>query len=267
MTLPLSAAETPRFLVHQTVCPGHHSASAGPSPRLQTRRQDTRRCLSDRRSHFLGHRNGRTPRCRGSGSRLAAALTPDCGVAALAEYQSVRLWNTENASNRRTDRCFRRHQHPCTDDDGSLLATGGDTHLVELWNTRTGDRLHTLRGHDAYLGAAAFASSGELLATGAHDRTIRLWDPVAGKQVRLLEAIPIRCPHCFSCRTARRSSHRVGTRLSLWDAATGKEKNGSRKISLACDGSWSWKRRQKSWRRRSLDGAARIWNVATGKRR
>ncbi len=66
--------------------------------------------------------------------------------------------------------------------DGKLLAAGGASGVVTLWDTSSG-LLHTsLRGHTAPIHAIAFSPDGQTIATGSEDRTVRVWDAAVGQE-------------------------------------------------------------------------------------
>ncbi len=72
----------------------------------------------------------------------------------------------------------------CVNYDGSLLATGANNDIVRLWDTRTGELLHSLSGHpqyqDCYL---CFSPDGKILGSVLNSRAVRLWDLETGKPV------------------------------------------------------------------------------------
>jgi WD40 repeat protein/class 3 adenylate cyclase len=70
--------------------------------------------------------------------------------------------------------------------DGSRFATTGEDGTATVWETDTGKRLLTLRGHKGAVNGIAFSPDGSLLATSGSDRTVRLWDAVSGRQIRVL---------------------------------------------------------------------------------
>jgi WD40 repeat protein len=68
--------------------------------------------------------------------------------------------------------------------DGSLLAVGlWDTTnslgalnpTIELWDTRTGTRLHVLQDYAARVSGLSFSPDGAWLLSGSPDGTVRLW--------------------------------------------------------------------------------------------
>ncbi|HEY8115965.1 MAG TPA: WD40 repeat domain-containing protein, partial [Actinomycetota bacterium] len=70
--------------------------------------------------------------------------------------------------------------------DGSRFATTGQDGTATVWETDTGKRLLTLRGHEGEVNGVAFNPDGSLLATTGDDRTVRLWDAASGRQIHVL---------------------------------------------------------------------------------
>ena len=68
--------------------------------------------------------------------------------------------------------------------DGSILATAGDDHFVNLWRIDDGKLAHQLLGHGDWVRAVQFSPDGKLLASAGDDRGIRLWNPATGELVR-----------------------------------------------------------------------------------
>lgn len=64
--------------------------------------------------------------------------------------------------------------------DGRTLASGGEDHLVRLWDVRTGHLRQTLRGHSREVRSLCFSPDGRTLASGSLDDTIRLWNARTG---------------------------------------------------------------------------------------
>jgi WD40 repeat protein len=71
-------------------------------------------------------------------------------------------------------------------DDGKRFATTGEDGSPTVWETDTGKRLLTLRGHKGGVNGIAFSPDGSLLATTGDDRTVRLWDAASGRQIHVL---------------------------------------------------------------------------------
>ncbi len=70
--------------------------------------------------------------------------------------------------------------------DGSRFATTSEDGTATVWETDTGKRLLTLRGHKGEVNGIAFSPDGSLLATTGSDRTVRLWDGASGRQIHVL---------------------------------------------------------------------------------
>ncbi|HWA98244.1 MAG TPA: WD40 repeat domain-containing protein [Pirellulales bacterium] len=60
--------------------------------------------------------------------------------------------------------------------DGKLLASGGDDHIVRIWDRETGKITKNLRGHTDWVRTAEFHPDNKRLITAADDHTIRLWN-------------------------------------------------------------------------------------------
>jgi WD40 repeat protein len=68
--------------------------------------------------------------------------------------------------------------------DGRLLATGGRDYRIDLWQSATGKKQHTLVGHSDDITCLAFFSSGQTLVSGSFDKTIRCWDLTVGTELQ-----------------------------------------------------------------------------------
>jgi WD40 repeat protein len=61
--------------------------------------------------------------------------------------------------------------------DGSLAASGNDSHNITLWDTSTGQRVgEPLVGHEVIIMSLAFSPDGSSLASGDIDGTVILWN-------------------------------------------------------------------------------------------
>jgi WD40 repeat protein len=67
--------------------------------------------------------------------------------------------------------------------DGRRLATGGKEKTAVLWDIGTGQRLHTLAGHEGRVYSLAFSRDGSLLATGSDPGMVKLWNVASGRMI------------------------------------------------------------------------------------
>lgn len=124
----------------------------------------------------------------GSGGVADLSVSPD----------GQRLWVPSTAGERVWDisRGVWSEEHlslpiKCLSPDGRIAARVDYTReaypspQVVLLGTRSGETLHTLRGHRYSVEAVAFSPDGSLLATGSRDSTVRIWSVATGKQLRL----------------------------------------------------------------------------------
>ncbi len=78
---------------------------------------------------------------------------------------------------------------PCFSPDSKfVLGYGGLDRKAFVWNTATGELVHTLVGHTDNVSSASYASGPPLLLTTSWDRTFRLWDSTTGKELPLTQS-------------------------------------------------------------------------------
>ena len=57
---------------------------------------------------------------------------------------------------------------------------------LRIWDTDTGQEIHTLHGHMDGVASVTFGRDGRLLASASHDRTVRVWDAMTGHEMAIL---------------------------------------------------------------------------------
>ena len=149
--------------------------------------------------------------------------------------------------------------------DGSRVATASDDGTARIWDSRTGELLHTLEGHFGGVRSAVFSGDRSRVVTASYDGIARIWDSRTGELLHTLEG------HSGVVRSAVFSGDgsRVATASSdgtarIWDSRTGEmlhtlegHSSGVNSAVFSGDGSRVVTT--------SYDGTARIWDVKTGK--
>jgi WD40 repeat protein len=152
----------------------------------------------------------------------------------------VKLWDVDRTAPgpkpRLTDRFEPRgHQWRintvAVSPDGRLAYTGEEGPGGRLWELATGKEIRTFEGGWWYPRCAAFSPDGKILATGHMIGVVYLWDadltreiPGRGKRLRKLEGISHEVVGVSFLRDGKTVvAHSVGSDLTFWDTATGKE--------------------------------------------
>ncbi len=98
-----------------------------------------------------------------------AALTSDRPTLLKCDSLPVQLWQRLRTLNTGLS-----VQTVAISPDGGVLASGGDSKLIHLWNLSIGDAIATLPGHVQTVRSLAFSPDGSLLASASQDHTIKL---------------------------------------------------------------------------------------------
>jgi WD40 repeat protein len=111
------------------------------------------------------------------------------------------------------------------DPTGTRIASGSDDHSIRLWETATGDQIHSpFFGHTNSVLNVKFSPDGQLIASSSSDRTVILWDVATGKPRGLTrERIPVSIESApFSRETSPDQPELSGDpHYTLRDMATG----------------------------------------------
>jgi len=198
-------------------------------------------------------------------SAQAVAWSPDGGLLASAEEDTVRLWEVATGTEIRR---LQGHEHSiwsvAFSPDGKSLASGSYDKTVRLWDIATGTEIRRFHGHEHSIWSVAFSPDGESLASGSYDRTIRLWKVATGTEIRRLQG------HESSVRSVAFSpdgkslaSGSDDKTVRLWEVATGRktlELSGHKhyvwSVAFSPDG--------KFLASGSYDRTVCLWEVVTG---
>jgi WD40 repeat protein len=154
--------------------------------------------------------------------------------------------------------------------DGDRVASAGDTGVIQLWNSATGDAMVRIRAGSG-LRSLAFSPDGATLASAGRDGTVRLWDSASGapRGSALRGRSGDVSAVAFSPDGRTLASAGSGAALYLWDVrrrarrlgplvASGESGGGMvRSVAFSADG-----RRLATV---AYDGSVRVWDVRTGR--
>lgn len=154
----------------------------------------------------------------------------------------------------------------CFSPDGRSVVTGSPVFQLALHDSRTGDELMTLKGHQYWANESAFSPDGRRLATGCQtvDDAARVWDTTSGVELLSLKGNGGSVwSLCFSPDGKQIATGGVDGRVRLWDATTGAKLQtlvGHERVVTAVAFSPDGSRLVTG----SQDRTARIWEATTG---
>ena len=112
--------------------------------------------------------------------------------------------------------------------DGRFIASTSPDHAVLLWNSRTGELMHTLGRHDDSVFALAFAPGGRSLVSGGggvglRDQSCRVWQVPDGRPVARLTKHDntVLCAAISPDGTLAATAGGNNQEIYLWDPRTG----------------------------------------------
>ncbi|NEP29186.1 tetratricopeptide repeat protein, partial [Moorena sp. SIO3I6] len=106
--------------------------------------------------------------------------------------------------------------------DGKQILSGSNDRTVRLWDTESGQLIHTLQGHTRAVSNIAFSPDGKQIVSSSWDKTVRLWDTETGQLIHPLQGHTSYVDAiAFSPDGKQILSGSHDSTLRLWDTETG----------------------------------------------
>ena len=155
---------------------------------------------------------------------------------------------------------------PAISTDGKRVVFGLEDGTLQIWDTRTGNRVRTPEAHTSEVTGCGLSPSGDRIASGSRDGSAKIWDSRTGRCLRTLEAhTPPSANACAASPDGETvlSGYYDGD-LRIWSSRTGhciRTMRGHTHLIMACDFSPDGDRAASV----SADGTLKIWELRTGR--
>ena len=106
--------------------------------------------------------------------------------------------------------------------DGNRVVTAIEDSTTIVWDTRTGQEILTLKGHDGDVMSAIYSPDGKMIATAGWDQSTKIWDAKTGQQLLTLNGDK-KLPMSAVYRPDGTRILTVCRAAKIWDATTGRE--------------------------------------------
>lgn len=139
---------------------------------------------------------------RGERFLESAQFSPDGKRLVTTDGNNAILWNVEETRQPILDG-HKPGRYSTINDlhfspNGKMFVTASNDSTAIIWNSITGERLFTLRGHMNDVCAAQFSPDSKILLTASKDGTARIWNVQTGEAVRVIDIGKHVKSACFS---------------------------------------------------------------------
>jgi WD40 repeat protein/serine/threonine protein kinase len=153
--------------------------------------------------------------------------------------------------------------------DGKRLATASYGRRVEVWDTTTGELLHTLP-HSGLVFCIAFSPDGRRLASAGEDKIVRIWDATTGREVLDLRGHSGACGYvAFSPDGRRLASASLDGTIRIWDATSLQQDEGQETLTFSGHSDEIWSLAVSPDGEKIVSGGfsmpAKLWDAKTGR--
>lgn len=193
------------------------------------------------------------------------AFDPGGGKLASGSHDTIKLWEVPTGKLIRSFKKAETVLNVAFGPEGGKLASGGSDTTVTIWDTRSGKRLRTLRGHQRGIYSVAFNPQSGELASGSLDTTVKVWNARSGTLLRTLEGDQDQVVSvALDPRGERLVSGSADNKVRIWDAQSGElcqtlEGHQGWVYSLAFDP------RGATLASGSTDKTIKVWEAGSGK--
>ena len=213
-----------------------------------------------------------------------AALSQNGSIAAIGDKSGtqIHLWYTTTGRRRVTlnghvgffeedqDQWEAEIRMLAFTQDGKTLASGSEDETVLLWNTESGTKQATLRGHEEVVTTVTFSVDGKTVASGDANKIIKVWD-VKTKRERAtlrghkntINALTF-APEGTSPYSGCLASGSADGTIRFWDPNNGKE------LAIFTAGHTEWVKAVAFTEDGTIlasaafNGTVEVWNLKTG---
>jgi len=191
-------------------------------------------------------------------------FTPDGQTLVSASLGEAKFWDVGTRRELRT-LTRRSDEFSCValSGDGRTLASGGNTGIIELWDSTSGKELAAF-GTYVRIGELEFSRDGRMLAGGTFDGTIKLWNAATGAEMgsfKLEHVAAVATLVAFSPDGNTLLSAGLTDGIRFWDTASGHQRRaineqGILAVAFSPDG--------RILASLNFDHTVRLWDPTTG---